>query len=124
MLVIEDHEADAFLTTRAIERGGFEIRWRRVDTAADLDDALREPRWDVVLCDSAMPHLSVPDVVLRVSRHAPAVPIVLVSGRGAEELERMLGAYPIAGAVTKDQLPDLPTLLDKLLPGTRSTTEA
>jgi PAS domain S-box-containing protein len=50
VLWIAESEDDATSITDALQSGGFTVTGRRVQTAADLRQALAEPRWDVVTC--------------------------------------------------------------------------
>src|SRR5438445_2138723 len=60
VLLIEDSEEDAFLISRALARGGFELVCERVDTAGAMSAALEKQSWDVVLADHSMPMFSAP----------------------------------------------------------------
>src|SRR5205814_2588176 len=55
VLLVEDSQLDAELLARALERGGFELTWIRVDTAEAMEEALGRQQWDLILCDHAMP---------------------------------------------------------------------
>ena len=51
LLHVEDSEDDASLVVRALERSGYELTYRRVDTPAAMERALAEGPWDVVVAD-------------------------------------------------------------------------
>jgi CheY-like chemotaxis protein len=51
VLIAEDSEPDARLLIRELKQGGFDVEYQRVETAAGLQQALAEQRWDVILCD-------------------------------------------------------------------------
>ncbi len=63
VLLVEDSQADALLLTRALERGGFAVTPERVDTAEAMHAALQNGRWDLILCDHAMPRFSAPEAL-------------------------------------------------------------
>ena len=58
LLVIEDSEDDADLLVRELERGGYRLQYRRVDTPEDLLAALADRDWDLVIADYTMPRFS------------------------------------------------------------------
>lgn len=120
VLIVDDSDADAVLTARALRKGGYDAHCQRVDTPEALDEALQGHSWDVVLCDSAMPCLSIPATVRRVQRQSPDVPVVLLSGRRPEELVDVLRTHPVGGLLAKDHLEDLPALLYTLMSPARS----
>src|ERR1041385_5201025 len=80
LLLVEDSQADATLLARALERGGFAITWERVDTAADMEQALRKHSWDLILCDHAMPSFSAPEALELLKGHGIDLPFIIVSG--------------------------------------------
>jgi len=76
---------DAELLARALIRGGFALTWARVDTAEEMDKALRKQPWDLILCDHAMPRFSAPEALELLKRHDTDVPFIIVSGYIEEE---------------------------------------
>jgi signal transduction histidine kinase len=84
-LLVEDSELDAELLARALTRGGFALTWARVDTADEMDQALRKQPWDLILCDHAMPRFSAPEALELLKHHQADVPFIIVSGYIEEE---------------------------------------
>jgi signal transduction histidine kinase len=80
VLLVEDSKLDAELLARALERGGFEIKWLRVDTADEMEVALSKQAWDIILCDHAMPQFNAPQALELLKRHNRDVPFIIVSG--------------------------------------------
>jgi PAS domain S-box-containing protein len=85
VLLVEDCEDDALLLLRALRQGGFETFARRVDTRADLDDALGDTTWDIAFCDYVMPRLSGPECIAIIRGRQPDLPVIMVSGEVGEE---------------------------------------
>lgn len=86
VLFVEDSQLDAELMARALERGGFELTWARVDTAEAMDNALRKQQYcELILCDHAMPRFSAPEALELLKRHGMDVPFIIVSGYIEEE---------------------------------------
>lgn len=78
-LLIEDSEFDATLILRLLGKGGYALEHRRVETAADLRDALRS-EWDLVIADYNLPQFSAPDALEIIKSTGRDIPFVIVSG--------------------------------------------
>jgi len=85
VLLVDDSEDDAQLLLRELQRGGYDARWQRVDTAAALIAALAQQEWDLVLCDYVMPQFSGPAALRVVRERLPDLPVIIVSGQIGEE---------------------------------------
>src|SRR5689334_7046302 len=84
-LFVEASETAALLPLRALQRGGFEPDQRRVDSARDMNEALREREWDIVLADHHMPQFSAPEAFEILKQHEIDIPFIIVSGHIEEE---------------------------------------
>ena len=49
VLLVEDSEADALLVVRELKRAGYAVDHVRVDTREDMEAALRDRVWDLVI---------------------------------------------------------------------------
>jgi CheY-like chemotaxis protein len=58
VLLVEDSEYDALLLMRELRGGGYDPHYERVDTAGDMELALDEEIWDLVIADHSMPAFS------------------------------------------------------------------
>src|SRR5882672_9569088 len=115
VLLIEDNEDDAALVVRTLEREGYELIWKRVDTPEATHKALDEERWDLVLSDHTMPRFSAPDALALLEARGEQMPLIIVSGSIGEEaaVESMR-----AGArdyVMKEKLVKLPAAVAREL---------
>ena len=62
VIVIEDYDEDALLLQRHLVRAGYAVDSRRVETAAELHDALADCRpWARVIADYALPSFGARD---------------------------------------------------------------
>jgi len=114
-LLVEDSQIDAELLARALQRGGFDLTWARIDTAEDMQQALRKQMWDLILCDHAMPHFSAPEALELLKHNQVDVPFIIVSGYIEEETA--VGAMK-AGAhdyIMKDRLARLVPAVEREL---------
>ena len=86
VLIVEDSEDDAELLAIELERGGYEIIYRRVDTKADMQSALEEASpWNIVLADYSMPQFSAIAALNLLKERQLDLPFVIVSGKIGED---------------------------------------
>ena len=86
VLMVEDVEDDARLLAAELKRGGYDVTFERVDTAAALRAALQRQTWDVILCDFTMPYFS-GEAALRLAQEAANdAPFIYVSGTIGEDV--------------------------------------
>src|SRR5262245_46892819 len=104
VLIIEDSEDDAMLLAHYLKGCGFEPKWQRVDGERELADAVEDRRWDIVLCDLSMPHLSPFRALDCVRKINPDIPIIIVTGRVSEEKAAQLIQYGVQDVVLKDDV--------------------
>jgi PAS domain S-box-containing protein/putative nucleotidyltransferase with HDIG domain len=86
VLVVEDSEDDAVLMLRELERAGYEVSSRVVNTEEAMELALRDAQWDVVLADYSMPEFDGLSALKVARRLAFDVPFILVSGSMGEDV--------------------------------------
>ncbi len=86
VLIAEDSEDDAMLIVRELQRGGYEPRMRRVDSAAEMQEALGNGQWDLIITDHNMPSFDSGDALRLAREHDPNIPFILVSGSIGEEI--------------------------------------
>jgi PAS domain S-box-containing protein len=86
VLLIEDSEFDAMLLVRHLQSRGFSIRHQRAATQPEMESALAEQEWDLVLCDYQMPHFAVLPALALLKRKGLDLPFIIVSGAIGEEL--------------------------------------
>ena len=80
VLLVEDDEDDAFLTVRALERGGYAVVSERVEDADAMRRALLTRAWDIVLSDWSMPRFSGLEALRVLRDSALDTPFMIVSG--------------------------------------------
>jgi diguanylate cyclase (GGDEF)-like protein len=86
ILLVEDSEDDAALLVRELRKGGYTPDCRRVDNGPDLEAALAEGRWDLVITDHNLPGYSSVATLTAVKRSGQDVPVIIVSGSIGEEI--------------------------------------
>ncbi len=85
VLLVEDCESDAGLIIRQLERAGYTITSKRVETAAQLKSALEAEQWDIVIADYQLPQFSASEALRIFKKAGLDIPFVVVSGTIGEE---------------------------------------
>ena len=83
--MIEDSEDDALLVIRELQRAGYDPTYERVETIEILRSALREKRWDMILCDYKLPTFNGLAVIELLKDIELDIPLIIVSGAIGEE---------------------------------------
>lgn len=107
LLLIEDSRDDELLITRALQRAEYQLVYQCVQTEAAVQVALLENKWDLVVCDYRMPHLT-PYRALELLRASDQdLPVIVFSGAVQEDVAIDLLKAGASDFVTKDRLPRL-----------------
>ncbi len=85
LLLVEDREDDALLLLREVRSHGYELVSRRVETEAELRDALENSSWDAVIADFGLPGFGALAALEVLSGMSLDVPVIIVSGAVGEE---------------------------------------
>ena len=80
VLIVEDSERDAELIARTIEDAGYELRWKRVETAETMRAALADEAWDLVICDYLLPTFDARNALSVLHSSGLDLPFIIVSG--------------------------------------------
>lgn len=86
VLIAEDSPDDAMLVERELLRGGYQPQILRVDCAADMQQALDDADWDLIIADHNMPGFNSHDALMLARQSVPDIPFILVSGSIGEEI--------------------------------------
>lgn len=86
VLIVEDESDDAELVVIELESGGYDPKYKRVDTPAAMNAALDEEPWDIIICDHSMPHFSAPAALTLLKEKGLDLPFIIVSGSIGEEI--------------------------------------
>jgi PAS domain S-box-containing protein/putative nucleotidyltransferase with HDIG domain len=85
VLIVEDSEDDAVLLLRELRRSGYEVEFDRVDKASDMQLALNQKSWDLILSDFSMPEFDAPKALDVLKQSGLDLPFIIVSGTIGEE---------------------------------------
>jgi signal transduction histidine kinase len=86
VLMVEDAMDDAELMTDHLEQAGFQVSCERVESAAEMTQALREKQWDVILSDFILPGFTGLDALQIAQQFELDTPFIIVSGSIGEDL--------------------------------------
>jgi PAS domain S-box-containing protein len=85
ILIIEDSESDANLIVRHFEQAGYHITFGRVETADQMEAALKKQSWDLVIADYNLPEFNAPSALAVFQKAGLDIPFIVVSGTIGEE---------------------------------------
>jgi PAS domain S-box-containing protein len=85
VLMVEDSEDDMLLEIRELKKGGYNPVYERVETAAAMKKALKEKKWDIILCDYKLPKFNAPSAIAVLKETNIDIPVIIVSGAIGEE---------------------------------------
>jgi len=104
LLHVEDNESDALLLKHMLTKEGFVLAYRRVETAEEFTEALRNEPWDLVISDYSLPSFS-GTAALRIFReYGQDVPFILISGTVGEDIAVSMMKSGAHDYVMKDHL--------------------
>jgi PAS domain S-box-containing protein len=125
LLIVEDSEDDAILDAIALEDAGFFVNWRRVEEREQMERALAEGQWDLVLCDHALPRFDSFGALAALSAAGRGdIPLIVVSGAIGEETAAAVIREGAADFVRKDNLVRLAMVTETVMRAARDRRAA
>ncbi|MEI7846303.1 MAG: response regulator, partial [Chloroflexota bacterium] len=85
VLCVEDSENDTALIHRVLEKAGYSVTLLRVETLSEMQAALDEHVWDVIISDFTLPQFDAPTALSLVKKNNLDIPFIIVSGQVGEE---------------------------------------
>ncbi len=86
VLIIEDSENDKDLILLELKRGGFNPKYLCVQTAEELNKALKKQEWDIILSDYSLPVFDGIEALRIVKDSGLETPFILISGTVGEDV--------------------------------------
>jgi PAS domain S-box-containing protein len=115
VLIVEDSVDDTFFIVRELQRGGFEVTFERVETAASMQAALEMQNWDLVISDYSMPQFSGSAALALFQQSGVDIPFIVVSGVLGEETAVSMMKRGAHDYVMKDNLTRLVSAVEREL---------
>ena len=85
VLIVEDSEPDALLLLRELRRADYDLTYARVETEAEMADALASQSWDIVVSDYVLPAFSAMAALKTFHDSGLDLPFIVVSGVVGED---------------------------------------
>ncbi|MBN4054374.1 GGDEF domain-containing response regulator [Nitrospira defluvii] len=115
VLMVDGSEDDVALVLQNLKSGGYDPDVKRVETAEDMEAALDERLWDLVLCDDCMPKLSTTHALDVLRRKKIDIPFIIVSSTIGEEVAVAMMKAGAHDYVMKDNLARLCVAIEREL---------
>jgi HD-GYP domain-containing protein (c-di-GMP phosphodiesterase class II)/CheY-like chemotaxis protein len=112
VLFVEDSLADLELTVSELRRFDYDPEWTRVETEAQLREALIGEAWDIAIVDYRLPAFSGPAALTVLEAEKPDLPAIIVAGAIGEEAAVETMHAGAADCILKSNL-------DRLVPAVR-----
>ena len=123
LLLVEDNADDAGLILRAVERAGFSVTCRRVQSAIDCQTAFTAGQWDLVVSDYSLPQFNAMGALRCLHECDLDLPFIVVSGTIDEESAVTILKAGAHDFVTKQNLARLGPAIRRELQDARSRAE-
>ncbi len=114
LLILEDEPDDAEMEVKELERKGFIIKWRRVETESAFRKAL-EDKPDLILADYSLPSFDGMSALRMQQEIAPEIPLIIISGSIGEEFAVECLRSGATDHITKDKLSRLYPVVKRAL---------
>jgi len=115
ILHLEDDPSDAYLARRAIEMSDLDADITLVHSREEFLAALaREPAWDLVVADNALPRFTSTEALALLREGSPSTPLIVLSGAGEEDQIVASLRDGVADYILKDHLPQLIVSIHRL----------
>ncbi|HEX2712277.1 MAG TPA: response regulator [Candidatus Acidoferrales bacterium] len=85
LLLVEDAEDDAVMIIRELKQAGYNVDFKRVESADTLKASLAERQWDLIISDFSMPGFSGTEALRLVRSTGSEAPFLFVSGTMGED---------------------------------------
>jgi PAS domain S-box-containing protein len=103
VLIVEDRLSDARLLVAELQRAGFEVDWKRVESEPELLAGLEE-RPDIILSDYSLPQFDALRVLHLLRESGLDIPLIMVSGTVGEDVAVAAMRQGAADYLLKDRL--------------------
>jgi len=85
LLIVEDSEDDALLIRNEL-RMEFDLKWKRVETAEEMNNMLDQQTWDIIIADYSLPGFSGREALKIIKEREIDTPCIIVSSAVGEDI--------------------------------------
>lgn len=114
-MIVEDSEDDAWLVERHLRKQGFDPLCQRVQTAAEMKQALASQSWDIIISDYLMPEFSALGALKEHREAGLDVPFIVVSGSIGEDVAVEAMRHGVHDYMMKDSMARLGVTVEREL---------
>ncbi len=86
VLIVDDSENDALLVVHELQPGGYEPTYQRVETREEMNSALEQKTWDVVISNFSMAKFTGLEALKALQEKELDLPFIIVSDTMSEEI--------------------------------------
>lgn len=108
-------ESDAAMIVRQLDRSGYAVESRRVETAADMRSALAGNEWDIIISDFNIPGFGGDEALQVLKTSGCDIPFILVSGTVGEDTAVSMMKAGANDYLMKNNLTRLPAAVQREL---------
>lgn len=123
ILLVEDSEDDAELIAMKLREEGFRFDLKRIESEKEMNEALQEESWDLIITDYLLPSFNGIEVLKLAKKVKEDIPVVTVSGKVGEERAVEILKEGASDFVMKDNLSRLPIAVGRALKDARFRRE-
>lgn len=115
IIIVEDSTFFADLMIRLIKRSGLNANFRVVVTKSELQAALKNGRWDIILCDNIIPGFGILGALKVRNNGYKEIPFIIVSEDVGERTLNEAFKLGCEAYLPKDRISELPDLVQKMV---------
>ncbi len=115
VIIVEDNEDDLLLMIMALENAGYVPSYTCVKTRSELEAALQDEKWQLVISDHRLPAFSAPKALEVLKESGRNLPCIIVSGTMDEKLGAQLVENGAEAYIEKWDLTHLPPAVERAL---------
>jgi PAS domain S-box-containing protein len=119
VLIVDDSVDDTFFIVRELQRGGFQVAFERVETAAAMQAALQRNAWQMIISDYFLPQFNGTAALTLYQQQGLDIPFIIVSGVIGEERAVEIVKTGAHNYVLKDNLTRLLPVVKQELDASR-----
>jgi CheY-like chemotaxis protein len=113
VLFLEDSLEDVLLIANQLHSQGYNFEHLRVETPLELDSALKDFAWTVILADYSMPKINVFEAMAMLQKRNLDIPFIIITGAIGEEAAATVMKSGAHDLILKDNYSRLGPVIDR-----------